>query len=55
MGDDCAESFKEFSANNILDTFRVILQMGVILMFGAQMLVIEVSSLSSLSLLFMMK
>lgn len=52
MGGDCAESFKEFSANNIRDTFRVILQMGVVLMFGAQMPVIKVSSLSSLSLSF---
>jgi len=52
MGGDCAESFKEFSANNIRDTFRVILQMGVVLMFGAQMPVIKVSSLS---LSFMMK
>lgn len=52
MGGDCAESFKEFSANNIRDTFRVILQMGVVLMFGAQMPVIKVYSLSSLYLCF---
>lgn len=50
MGGDCAESFKEFSANNIRDTFRVILQMGVVLMFGAQMPVIKVSSLCPFSL-----
>ncbi|KAK4340029.1 hypothetical protein RND71_041491 [Anisodus tanguticus] len=31
QGGDCDESFKEFSANNIRDTFRVILQMGVVL------------------------
>ncbi|KAG5534262.1 hypothetical protein RHGRI_022398 [Rhododendron griersonianum] len=30
QGGDCAESFKEFSANNIRDTFRVLLQMGVV-------------------------
>lgn len=47
QGGDCAESFKEFSANNIRDTFRVILQMGVVLMFGGQMPVIKVSSLLS--------
>ena len=40
---DCAESFKEFNANNIRDTFRVILQMGVVLMFGGQMPVIKLS------------
>ncbi|KAL4584857.1 hypothetical protein LXL04_009467 [Taraxacum kok-saghyz] len=40
QGGDCAESFKEFNANYIRDTFRVILQMGVVLMFGGQMPVI---------------
>ncbi|OIW13637.1 hypothetical protein TanjilG_07979 [Lupinus angustifolius] len=46
QGGDCAESFKEFSANNIRDTFRVILQMGVVLMFGAQMPVIKVGRMA---------
>ena len=31
QGGDCAESFSEFHADNIRDTFRVILQMAVIL------------------------
>ena len=31
QGGDCAESFKEFSANNIRDTFRVILQMSAVI------------------------
>lgn len=34
QGGDCAESFKEFSANTIRDTFRLILQMAVILTFA---------------------
>lgn len=42
QGGDCAESFKEFNANNIRDTFRVILQMSVVLMFGGQVPVIKV-------------
>lgn len=42
QGGDCAESFKEFNANSIRDTFRVILQMGVVLMFGGQMPIIKV-------------
>jgi 3-deoxy-7-phosphoheptulonate synthase len=42
QGGDCAESFKEFHANNIRDTFRVLLQMGVVLMFGGQMPVVKV-------------
>ncbi|KAF5784628.1 putative 3-deoxy-7-phosphoheptulonate synthase [Helianthus annuus] len=46
MGGDCAESFKEFNANNIRDTFRVILQMGVVLMFGGQMPVIKVGRMA---------
>ncbi|PKI39412.1 hypothetical protein CRG98_040170, partial [Punica granatum] len=41
QGGDCAESFKEFSANNIRDTFRILLQMGVVLMFGGQVPVIK--------------
>lgn len=45
QGGDCAESFKEFSANNIRDTFRIILQMGVVLMFGGQVPVIKVRSI----------
>ena len=31
QGGDCAESFKEFNANNIRDTFRVILQMSAVI------------------------
>jgi 3-deoxy-7-phosphoheptulonate synthase len=42
QGGDCAESFKEFKADNIRDTFRVLLQMGVVLMFGGQMPVVKV-------------
>lgn len=42
QGGDCAESFKEFNANTIRDTFRVLLQMGVVLMFGGQMPIIKV-------------
>ncbi|KAI8540828.1 hypothetical protein RHMOL_Rhmol08G0015200 [Rhododendron molle] len=46
QGGDCAESFKEFSANNIRDTFRVLLQMGVVLMFGGQVPVIKVGRIA---------
>ena len=35
QGGDCAESFADFTANNIRDTFRVLLQMAVVLTFGA--------------------
>jgi hypothetical protein len=42
QGGDCAESFKEFNGNNIRDTFRVLLQMGIALTYGAQIPVIKV-------------
>ena len=42
QGGDCAESFKEFNGNNIRDTFRVLLQMAVVLTFGGQMPIIKV-------------
>ena len=34
QGGDCAESFADFTANTIRDTFRVLLQMAVVLTFG---------------------
>lgn len=46
QGGDCAESFKEFNANNIRDTFRVLLQMAVVLMFGGQVPVVKVGRMA---------
>ncbi len=37
QGGDCAESFAEHSANNIRDTFRVILQMAVVLTYASKL------------------
>src|SRR4051794_6793390 len=34
QGGDCAESFADFTADFIRDTFRVLLQMAVVLTFG---------------------
>ncbi len=42
QGGDCAESFAEFSADNIRDTFKVILQMAVVLTWGAKVPVVKV-------------
>ena len=42
QGGDCAESFKDFTANHIRDTFRVLLQMSVVLMFGGGVPVVKV-------------
>lgn len=46
QGGDSAESFKEFNANNIRDTFRVLLQMSVVLTFGGQMPIIKVGRMA---------
>ena len=46
QGGDCAESFAEFTADNIRDTFRVLLQMAVVLTFGAAMPVVKVGRMA---------
>jgi len=46
QGGDCAESFKEFSADNIRDTFRLILQMAVILTFAGGRPVVKVGRIA---------
>lgn len=46
QGGDCAESFTEFSANNIRDTFRLILQMAVVLTFGGGTPVVKVGRMA---------
>jgi 3-deoxy-7-phosphoheptulonate synthase len=46
QGGDCAESFAEFSADNIRDTFRVLLQMAVVLTFGASCPVVKVGRMA---------
>ncbi len=42
QGGDCAESFAEFSADNIRDTFKVMLQMAMVLTFGAKVPVVKI-------------
>ncbi|MEC8172886.1 MAG: 3-deoxy-7-phosphoheptulonate synthase, partial [Pseudomonadota bacterium] len=46
QGGDCAESFAEFSANNIRDTFKVLLQMAVVLTFAASCPVVKVGRMA---------
>ena len=46
QGGDCAESFSEFNANNIRDTFRVILQMAVILTSGANLPIVKLGRMA---------
>lgn len=46
QGGDCAESFGDFRANSIRDTFRVLLQMAVVLTFAGAMPVVKVGRLA---------
>ena len=46
QGGDCAESFSDFHPDNIRDTFKVILQMAVVLTFGASCPVVKVGRIA---------
>ncbi|MEO5598023.1 MAG: 3-deoxy-7-phosphoheptulonate synthase class II [Novosphingobium sp.] len=46
QGGDCAESFAEFNANNIRDTFRVLLQMAVVMTFASKQPVVKVGRMA---------
>ena len=46
QGGDCAESFAEFHPNNIRDTFRVLLQMAVVLTFASKLPTIKLGRMA---------
>lgn len=46
QGGDCAESFSEFNANKIRDTFRVMLQMAVTMTYGGALPVVKVGRIA---------
>ncbi|WCT76440.1 class II 3-deoxy-7-phosphoheptulonate synthase [Novosphingobium humi] len=46
QGGDCAESFAEFHPNAIRDTFRVLLQMAVVLTFASKQPVVKVGRIA---------
>jgi 3-deoxy-7-phosphoheptulonate synthase len=46
QGGDCAESFAEFHPDHIRDTFRVLLQMAVVLTFAAALPVVKVGRIA---------
>lgn len=46
QGGDCAESFSEFSADTIRDTFKVMLQMAMVLTYGAKVPVVKVGRMA---------
>jgi 3-deoxy-7-phosphoheptulonate synthase len=46
QGGDCAESFAEFHPDTIRDTFRVLLQMAIVLTFGAAMPIVKLGRIA---------
>ncbi len=46
QGGDCAESFSAFTADSIRDTFKVLLQMAIVLTYGAKVPVIKVGRMA---------
>ncbi|WP_372915811.1 class II 3-deoxy-7-phosphoheptulonate synthase [Sandarakinorhabdus sp.] len=46
QGGDCAESFADFHPNTIRDTFRVLLQMAVVMTFASKMPVVKVGRMA---------
>ncbi len=46
QGGDCAESFSDFHPDNIRDSFKVMLQMAVVLTFGASCPVVKVGRMA---------
>ncbi|MGR3659881.1 MAG: class II 3-deoxy-7-phosphoheptulonate synthase [Paracoccaceae bacterium] len=46
QGGDCAESFSDFSADSIRDTFKVMLQMAMVLTYGAKVPVIKLGRMA---------
>ena len=46
QGGDCAESFSEFSADAIRDTFKVMLQMAMVLTYGAKVPVVKIGRMA---------
>ena len=46
QGGDCAESFEHFTADGIRDTFKVMLQMAMILTYGAKVPVVKLGRMA---------
>ena len=46
QGGDCAESFNDFNAANIRDTFKTLLQMAVVLTYGGKCPVVKIARMA---------
>ena len=46
QGGDCAESFTDFSANNLRDSFKVLLQMSAVLTYATSLPVVKIGRMA---------
>ena len=46
QGGDCAESFNEFSADKIRDTFKVLMQMAIVMTFSASSPIVKIGRIA---------
>jgi 3-deoxy-7-phosphoheptulonate synthase len=46
QGGDCAESFSDFSANNLRDSFKVLLQMSAVLTYATSLPVVKIGRMA---------
>lgn len=46
MGGDCAETFREYNVNSIIDNYNIFLQMTLILMYGTGMPIVKVGRMA---------
>jgi 3-deoxy-7-phosphoheptulonate synthase len=46
MGGDCAETFREFSTQNVMNTYRILLQMTLILMYSTSKPIIKIGRMA---------
>ena len=46
MGGDCAETFREFNVENIMNTYRILLQMTLIFMYGMEKPVVKIGRMA---------
>jgi 3-deoxy-7-phosphoheptulonate synthase len=46
MGGDCAETFREFNVENVMNTYRILLQMTLIFMYGMSKPVVKIGRMA---------
>lgn len=46
MGGDCAETFREFNINNVMNTYRILLQMTLIFMYSMEKPIVKIGRMA---------